>query len=565
MKSNWKIKEKRSDDLIDQLLINREIDLSERETFLNPDWDRDTYDPMQFTRMQEAVERVFFALREGQKITIHGDYDADGVCGSAVLFTTLKELQEKMNVDGVVEAYLPDREKDGYGVAVHTVERLVEEGTGLLITVDCGIANAESFDVAHAQGVDVIVCDHHQMAEHIPEKAILIHPLVPGEAYPNKKLCGTGVAFKLASALLTHGRNEGLDIPVGHEKWLMDLVAIATVTDVMPLLGENRALESFGLKALNKTRRVGLKKIIDVSRSELGKIDTTTIGFRIGPRINAAGRIASAKLAFDALVAKTDAEADKAALELEMLNRKRQQLTQGAYEEARRMVREMEDRFVNVVLSETWAPGIVGLIAGKLVSEFGVPAFALTRVGEQFVGSGRSIGGLHLVEAMRSCGDIFVKAGGHPQACGLTIATMQQVEVFKDGVNAFGQSYFEGELQEPELHIDMELPLETVDWGEHELLDKLQPFGEGNPEPLFVAKRLQVVSADAVGSKGSHLRMSVNPEGGRLWKTIGFGLGDWASKLQMGDLIHIVYKLSVNEWNGSRELQAEVVDLDLAT
>ena len=416
--SQWNLAKKHSNDLFEQLMGVRGLNAEDRERFLSPDWERDTHHPSTFTHMKRAVGMIFDALSNNAMVTIHGDYDADGTCGSAVLYETLCEVAASLGWTPTVDVFLPDREEDGYGVAMHTIERLGKNGTKLLITVDCGIANAPQLNRAHELGMEVVICDHHQLAEELPAHAAIIHPLAPGETYPNKSLCGTGVAFKLAWALFDEARERGAAIPEGRHKWLMDLVGIATVTDVMPLLGENRTLEYFGLKTLNQTKRPGLLALIAQSRSELGSIDTTTIGFRLGPRINAAGRVASAHEAFKALTASSQEEAVQLVARLEELNQRRRQLTESAYKEARALINGREYNFVHVVWSETWAPGIVGLIAGKLANEFGRPAFALTRAGEQYVGSGRTAGGLHLVEAMRACGDIFVKAGGHPQACG---------------------------------------------------------------------------------------------------------------------------------------------------
>ncbi len=562
---SWNIAPTHSEDLVEQLLAVRDIDVASRDVFLRPDWDRDTHHHSEFQQMSQAVACVFEALEAGQKITVHGDYDADGTCGSAVLYETLTEIAQKMDWTPTIEVFLPDREEDGYGVALHTIERLAQEGTNVLVTVDCGIANAATLNRAHELGMRVVICDHHQLAPELPEYAFIIHPLAPGETYPNKSLCGTGVAFKFAWALFDEARDRGGDIPPGREKWLMDLVGIATVTDVMPLVGENRALELFGLKTLNQTRRPGLLQLIAQSRSELGSIDTQTIGFRIGPRINAAGRVASAHEAFRALTAPSKEEATELVARLEELNQRRRQLTDGSYKEAKVQAKENGDAYVQVVWSETWAPGIVGLVAGKLANEFGRPAFALTRAGDQYVGSGRTAAGLHLVEAMRACGDIFVKAGGHPQACGLTISTEDLVKTFQERVNVHAAEVFGDTLPEPELNIDAELSLADADWQTFDLLKQLEPFGQGNPEPVFVSNRLQVISARAVGSTGSHLKLTVNPVGGRVWKLIGFGFGSWADKLNMGDAIDIVYKLRVNEWNGSRELEGEIVDLRYTT
>jgi single-stranded-DNA-specific exonuclease len=557
----WNIASEDSGDIIETLLKNRGIEPKDRDIFLNPNWDRDTHDPMQFTQMTEAVERVFLALEKGESIVIHGDYDADGVCGSTVLYTALRDICEKLHFKFNVEAFLPDRERDGYGVAMHTIERFAQENKKLIITVDCGIANYESLDKAHDLGLDVVICDHHQLAEKLPEHAIIIHPLAPGEDYPNKTLCGTGVAFKLASALIAEAIKKGAQFPEGYEKWLLDLVAIATVTDVMPLNGENRVLEKYGLMVLNKTRRKGIRKIIDFSRGELGSIDTQVIGFQIGPRLNAAGRIRTPQIAFETLASQKDAEAEKLAGELEMLNRERQKISRAAYESAEKIAQTQEDDMVQVIWNEQWMHGVVGLIAGKIVQKFGVPSFVFTKVGDHYVGSGRSIGGMHLVEGMKSCGDIFLKAGGHPQACGLTIDSLENLELFKSRIIDYAKTYFNGKKYENELSIDCELPLERIDWQLYEEVHKLEPFGQGNPRPVFVAHDLRVLSCDAIGKTGSHLRLNVQASDGSAWKMIGFGFGDWAEQLSPQDVIDVAYELGVNEWNGKRELQCKIEDL----
>jgi single-stranded-DNA-specific exonuclease len=561
MAYKWKILSEEPGDLVGTLLKNRGIEKDQSAAFLSPDWDRDIHDPALFTAMDAAVARTFDAMEKGEKIVIHGDYDADGISGTTLVFGILKEIADKLQYTLDVKPFLPDRERDGYGVAMHTIERFGKEGVRHVITVDCGIANADELDRAHELGISVVVCDHHQLGERLPEHAMIIHPLAPGESYPNKKLCGTGVAFKFGTSLLNEARKRGADFPVGYEKWYLDLVAIATVTDVMPLQGENRVLEHFGLLVLNKTQRPGLKELIQMAGCNLGGIDTQSIGFRIGPRINAAGRIGSAETAFRALSAKTGKEATDYAAELEMLNRQRQRISEASYEEAHKIVHASGKKApIHVVWQETWNPGIVGLIAGKIVSEFGVPAFALTRVGDKFVGSGRSIGGLHLVEAMRSCGDIFIKAGGHPQACGLSLKE-DQLEVFKEKVTEFAREYFDGDAPAPELRVDTVLPINKINWTMHAEMSRLAPFGEGNPRPVFIAKDVAVDGAVTMGKTNKHLRLALKDATGKVWKAVGFGFGAWAEKLDNGDLVDIVYEIDINEWNGSRTLQIRLIDL----
>ena len=587
------------DDIVRQILLNRGVAVDDHAAFLAPNWTTGTHAWSLFTAMPRAVARVFAALENGEKIVIHGDYDADGVCGSSLLFEAIREISEKFcchtdqsflssrpsvasgetsreiplrqlaDRDDKIHTYpalqlsvfLPDREKDGYGVAMHTIERIASEGTKLLITVDCGIANADQLDRAHELGVDVIVCDHHQMGDRLPAHAALLHPLVPGEVYPNKTLCGTGVAFKLACGLIDEARTRGADFPEGHEKWFLDLVAIATVTDVMPLTGENRVLEHFGLTVLRKTRRHGLRALLTASGTSPEDVDTETIGFRIGPRLNAAGRLSSAEFAFHAVTAQTEERAVEAAAKLETLNKLRQEVFADAYDEAKRIVADQIGKPLLAVWKDDWAPGIVGLIAGRLTNDYHVPAFAFARVGEHYVGSGRSVGGLHLVEAMASCGDIFLRRGGHPQACGLTIASEELLGTFRERMNVFALNYFGGPQPAFTLAVDAELPLELANWDIVAALAKCAPFGEGNRPPAFVARGLEVIAAETMGARGNHLRMNVFDGTRAMRKVIGFGFGKLAETLHMGDRVDVVYALEVNEWNGRKELQFRIIDI----
>ncbi len=560
--SPWNIAPRVHDDIVTQLLVNRGVAPEDRDVFLHPNWERDTHSPNVFTQMRNAVAAMFAALEQGDAIVIHGDYDADGVSGSTLLYGALRDIAARMNYDLHIEVFLPDRERDGYGVAMHTIERFIVEKKKVLITVDCGIANGLELDRAHDAGIVTIVCDHHQMGVHFPAHAFVLHPLAPGETYPNKTLCGTGVAFKFASALIDEARARGADFPEGYEKWFLDLVAIATVTDVMPLTGENRVLETFGLRVLNKTRRPGLRAILAASGTELGSVGTQEIGFRIGPRLNAAGRLASAQLAFDALAAESIEDADRSAAALEALNKERQSIFRSSYKEAVEIVRGSVDiNSVLVVSSETWLPGIVGLIAGRLVNDFGKPAFALTKVHDKYVGSGRTAGGLHLVEAMNACGDIFLRKGGHPQACGLTIATQEHVMLFRERVNVFAADVFGAHGPQQPLMIDAVVHPSTLTLDILEQLDACAPFGEGNRPPVFATLGATVMAAETMGATGTHLRLTILDACGVVQKMVGFGHGELAQTLAMGDVIDIAYAPGVNVWNGRQEVQCRIVDV----
>ncbi|MBI4437732.1 single-stranded-DNA-specific exonuclease RecJ [Candidatus Uhrbacteria bacterium] len=551
------------DPVLLQLLWNRGVRTQEEiDVFVGPDWSRDTHAPDLFLHMGEAVARVFAALERGEVITVHGDYDADGVCGSAVLLSTLRDLCRAFSFDeNSVTSYIPHREKEGYGISVGTIERLhAHDHTKLVITVDCGISNKPAIDRGRELGIDTIVCDHHTMPAELPT-AILIHPLVPGETYPNKQLCGTGVAFKLANALIQEARRRGAAMAQGQEKWLLDLVAIATVTDVMPLTGENRVLEKFGLIVLNKTKRKGLVKLLEVAGSTLGELDTISIGFQIGPRLNAAGRMTHASAALELLLEEDDLRATTLALQLHETNLARQKASQQMYEEAKAQLGDVTGKKILVAVQDGWSAGLVGLVAGKLQNEYHRPVLVVGRDGEKFVGSGRSIDGFDVTAALRVAQEHLDKFGGHPQACGFSVTGEARFARAMAAVQAFASEQIDDALLCPILKIDTDIPLEGITWNLFESVQALRPFGTGNPAPLFVSRGVKVVAFSAVGKDQSHLQLRVQSAGGKIARAIGFRFGAWASRLTLGSRVDLVYEVDVNEWNGSRELQLKLVDL----
>lgn len=546
-----------------QILWNRGLRTqAEMDLFLGPEWSRDVYGPELFRQMPEAVARVFEAIRDGQPITVHGDYDADGVCGSTVMMSTLREIGRAMKQEIATSVFLPHREKDGYGLSVKTVEQLYIEGTRLIITVDCGISNNAAITRAKSMGIDVIVCDHHQMPETLPTEAILLHPLVPGETYPNKKLCGTGVAFKLACGLIEEAQRRGLVFAKGYEKWLLDLVAIATVTDVMPITGENRLLEKYGLVVLNKTRRVGLQQLLKVAGLEEKVIDTWSIGFQIGPRLNAAGRMNHARGAYDLLMCEDRFEAGRLAATLNQSNVDRQKASDELYRIAKTQIGEAGDRKILFAVGDRWPVGLAGLVAGKLMNDYALPIFVICKNEEgKFVGSGRSMHGFDVTAAMKKAAHTLDRFGGHPQACGMSCLTEVMLAEFQEVMAQEAASYFAEHDPAPTLALDAEIHPKDVDWNLMEQLERLEPFGEGNPKPLFVGRRLKITGIDTVGADRAHLRLTT--EGGR--KFIGFRFGDWVHRLHLDDMIDVAFEVGMNEWNGRKELQFRIVDLCLNT
>ncbi len=551
--------------IIVQLLATRGITTQEAvDEFLLPDYGQDLHDPFLFRDMRRACERLWRAIETGEKVVIHGDYDADGITGSVVLMTTLRAAARSLGKDpNLFSSYLPHREKEGYGVRPATVEQLAKDSATLMITVDCGIGCAAEIALAKERGMDTIVVDHHQLPERLPE-CIIIHPWVPGETYPYKYLAAVGVSFKVACAFIRFAAERGVSFEPGFEKWLLDLVAIATVTDVMPLIGENRTLEKYGLVVLNKTRRPGLKKLIEAAGLELGTLDTTSVGFYLGPRINAASRMEHARHAFDALMAETDEEATERAATLNKLNADRQRYTEEIMTAARVKVAEAGKKKIYCIVGDGWAAGIVGLVAGKLVSELGAPVFVFGKDGDRIVGSGRSIPDFNVVSAMERAKTHLARFGGHPQACGLTIEGDENYRGFCRDVEAYADETLAGKDLRPTVDVDAEIRASEITWDLVEWLGKLEPHGERNPRPKFLLSGLLVGSVDAIGKKKTTARIAARGDLPKEMKLIGFGMAERAKAFAPGSRMDVVVEIGVNTWNGNKEIQLKLVDLKLA-
>ncbi len=547
-----------------RLLVNRGISTQEAiDEFLEPDYE-DLHDPFLFRDMERACTRVWDAIEKGEKVVIHGDYDADGISGSAVLMTTFRAAAKRLGKDpSLLMSYLPHREKDGYGVRPENVERLAKDGATLMITVDCGISCEPEITLAKTHGMDTIVVDHHQIPEKIPD-CIILHPLVDGETYPFKKLAAVGVAFKFACGFITYCAKKGSPYEPGYEKWLMDLVSIATVTDVMPLIGENRTLERYGLMVLNKTKRIGLRKLIEAAGLEFGKMDTTSVGFAIGPRINAASRMEHAELAFKCLMAETEEDAVLYAGRLDQANRDRQKYTEEIMTAAKREVAAQGDKKIHCVIGDGWSAGIVGLVAGRIANERGRPVFVFGKEGERIVGSGRSIPEFDVVKAMECAKEHLARFGGHPQACGLTIIGDEKYAAFCAVVEQYAEKMLAGIDLRPAIEIDAELQMSQVTWDLVDWLAKLEPFGEGNPRPKFLLRSLDVSLVDYIGKSKNTVRVNARGDLPREAKLIGFNFVSKIEGICAGMTVDAVVEIGINAWNGTKEIQLKLVDIRVA-
>ena len=544
--------------IIVQLLYNRGINSQEMvDEFLHPDYSQDLHDPFLFRDMEKAVKRIWRAVDLKERVVVYGDYDADGVCSAALLMSFFQA------VGLTPEIYIPHRELEGYGLNMAAVDNFIAQGVDLVITVDCGTTNYEEINKLQSAGIDVIVIDHHHV-EKEPDSFAFLNCANPNDNYPFAKLAAVGMVFKTVQGLLQSAWQDKREIPLrpGQEKWWLDLVAIATVTDMMPLRGENHTLVKYGLIVLNKTRRIGLQSLFAAAGLELGKVDTWQIGFVIGPRLNAAGRLDHANTAYALLMSESKAEADQHALSLQEANVQRQSLTDKFVRQAKEMAKpqvEAGDKLI-VVFNPEWELGVVGLVASRLTEEFGRPSLAITISQGKIKGSGRSISAFDIMSALEKQSDHLEKFGGHKQACGFTIASQAEMENFIQGMKMEADQITADDLQ-PILTIDAEVKLSDIDFNLLSEIDKFAPFGQGNPQPRFLTRGLQVIGVDFAGSDNQHIRLMVGDENGIIRKTIGFGLGEKWGDLQMGDRVDVVYEVSINEWNGNRELQLKIIDI----
>ncbi|NCN07454.1 single-stranded-DNA-specific exonuclease RecJ [Candidatus Falkowbacteria bacterium] len=570
MHKKWQVSEVMGGDLVKilpsenkiilQLLHNRGFDDKKSiNDFLSPNYDEQVADPFLFADMKKATTRILQAIKDKEKIMIYGDYDADGVCSTAVIYSALKKLGADVDIR------IPFREGEGYGLNMTAVQEISDSGYKLVVTVDCGISNKEEVSEFKKNKVDIIVTDHHKEPQELPLDAYaIINPSLNDCQYPFRKLCGAGVAFKVVQGLLKT-QDEFVwanKLPLGFDKWLLDLVAIATVGDIMPLLGENRIFVKYGLIVLDKTRRKGIMKIVEKLNHFSGKLDTQYIGWRIVPRLNAAGRINHASLAFELLISDNDDESDKLVQKLEEENTRRQSITVTMMKEADKIVSQIKDDKLLLASGESWHPGVVGLVAGRISDKYNLPAIIISQDGDKYVGSGRSVNGFDITSALSECSEYLEKFGGHPQACGFTIIGKENLDNFHKKMVAIAtEALKDADLREI-LKIEAEIELADIDWNFYYKLEKFEPFGEANDMPLFLIRNLKIEQVQTVGSDGKHLRAMVSQTNHPvIHKMIGFSFGDWCAKLNVGDNIDVVFEIGVNEWNGNKELQLKIVDL----
>lgn len=560
-------------DLFEQLMKARGLTGRERDAFLNPNYDA-KHDPFLLPDMAKAVERLVRARENQEKITIYGDYDIDGITATNVLLDAFGSFGFKS-----VDAFIPNRFVEGYGLTVDAVERIAAAGARLIITVDCGSLSEKEIVRANELGVDVIVTDHHNVAPHQPPAVAVINPkrlladypdeydsylLKPeskmsGTIYPFLDLPGVGVAFKLVQALQT--KLDGL--PEGQEKWLLDLVALGTVCDVVTLVDENRAHVYWGLKVMAKCKRLGLKALMAVAGVEPEKVNARSLGFGLGPRMNAAGRLETAQHALDMLRASDGMVALEKAQQLDVLNSARRHDQDRIFKEAIVEAEKYINDSVLVVSGKNWSHGIIGIVAAKLLERYKKPTYVLEEMGQESKGSARSYGDFSAADAIRAADDIITKGGGHKLAAGVTLPTAD-IQRFRERVNEFYRTkklFDQTKLLLPRADLDIEA-LSLIDEALIEKIALLEPFGNGNPEPVLRIEGLLVLNQRRMGSEAQHVKLELRDSKNSSMQFLAFSAPD-IFFVEPGEYVTIWFQPMINEWMGRRSVEGRLLHLEL--
>lgn len=558
--------------LFDAILQARGLTGSSRDAFLNPQYDA-KHDPFLLPDMQAAVDRLTQARARQESITIYGDYDIDGLTASTILVDALTSFGfESVNV------FIPNRFVEGYGLTVDAVEKIAKTGAMLIITVDCGSLSTKEIQRAVELGVDVIVTDHHNVQQIQPPAVAVINPkrllqdypneyegflLKPssskrGEIYPFLDLAGCGVAFKLVQALQT--RLSGL--PEGQEKWLLDLVALGTVCDVVTLIDENRVNVYWGLKVMAQTRRQGLKALMVVSRVEPETLNVRSLGFALGPRMNAAGRLETAQYALDMLLATDPRVALEKAQLLDDMNIARRAEQDVILKEAIVEAEKYADNSVLVVSGKGWNHGIIGIVAAKLLEKYKKPTYVLEEMNDEAKGSARSYGGFSAADAIRAADDLITKGGGHKLAAGVTLPT-KNIPAFRERVNDFYNAQNLGN-QQALLLPKADVVAEFKDMSEAFVREiaTLEPFGNGNLQPVICSQNVLVMGQRRMGSDDQHVKLELHDQTGQSFQTLAFNAPEHFF-VEPGEHVTVWYQPDINEWNGRRSVEGRLLHLEV--
>lgn len=533
-----------------KIFLSRKMDNAETiDKFLNSTLD-DLNDPFLLKDMNLAVKRIAKAIENKEKILIYGDYDVDGVTSTSVLYKFLKSQ------NAWVDYYIPNRFEEGYGFSQSSVEKIINMQVDLVVTVDCGTTSIEETGMLMEKGIDVVVTDHHECKEELPSVKALVNPQRPDCMYPHKNLSGVGVAFKLIKALSFE-----MNIQINQLEFL-DLVALGTIADVMPLTGENRILVKYGIKKINNTSNIGLKSLM----KEVGifgkKITSRDIGYIIAPRLNAAGRIGDAAMVVELLTTEDEVKANEIASKLNEHNKKRQEIETEIFEEVISKIEKesyIKKSSIMVVSGRDWHQGVIGIVASKVVEKYNKPCILITVSDGIGKGSGRSVEGINLFNALTSCKETLEKFGGHEMAVGLTLKE-EKIHDFNRLINEYISSFSDTFEYTEKIKIDTTVEIEEITLENVRELDFLEPFGIDNPEPLFKFENAKINEINAVGSDKSHLKLKVENSGSKV-DAIAFKKGDLAKVYKKSDILDIVCTLDINIWRDVESVQLKVIDI----
>ena len=532
------------------LLIRGHVTAEEAKLFLRPRLDR-LHDPFAFLSMDKAVDRLVRAVRDQELVFIHGDYDVDGICSTTLLTRTIRGL------GGKATPFIPRRIEDGYDLSDAGVDAAMAAGAKVVVTCDCGTSAVSPVARLCRAGIDVIVTDHHLPGGELPDCLAVLNPKRSGCGYPDKDLAAVGVAFKLALALARSlGKNDNFI-------WaMMDLVALATVADVAPLRGENRVFVRYGLKMLADTRNIGMRALIRAAGLDGKQLTAGRIGFILAPRLNAAGRLGHAIRGVELLMTEDEHTANAIARELEELNYKRQELDRATLEQTREKVLQLDlDEIFGIVLAdETWHPGVIGIVASRLVEEFGRPTVLIALSGDQGKGSGRSISKFDLHGALGQSSEFLLRYGGHRMAAGVTVAR-DKVGEFAARFNEVARSLLSADDLVPEIRVDLEVSIDGMDQKIESLFRHFEPFGIGNPAPVLLARNVTIARPPKpVGHDG--LKLVLDTGTGSL-EALGWGFAPRVAEFQLqpGSKIDIAFRLERDEYRGESYLQARIADI----
>lgn len=538
--------------LFDRIIVARGLSDESKAAFLLPDYSI-KYDPFFLPDMAKAVERLVLALKNQENITIYGDYDIDGLTATALLMDAFNSFGFEH-----VDVFMPNRFIEGYGLTVDAVNKMAADGAKLIVTVDCGSQSIKEITRANELGVDVIVTDHHNVALVQPPAIAVVNPKRTGHTYPFTDLAGVGVAFKLVQAM--QSKIDG--IPEGQEKWLLDLVALGTVCDIVSLTDENRTNVYWGLRVLEKTKRPGLKALMAVARIEPANLNSRSLGFGLGPRMNAAGRLETAQHALDMLVSNDTMLAFEKAQYLDELNTNRRKDQDKIFKEAIIQAEKYITDPVLVVSGADWNHGIVGIVASKLLEKYKKPVFVLQEIDEESKGSARSYGDFSVADAVNTSKDIITKGGGHKLAAGITLPT-KNIDAFRQRVNDFYRSQ---KLTNQRLLLlpNADTSAELFELTEEVvgLIGQLEPFGNGNPQPILMTTNLIALNIRKMGADSQHVKLELKDDSGRKMQFLAFNAPDHFF-VDPGTLVTVWYYLDVNEWQGRRSVEGRLIRLEI--